>query len=145
MAEIKTTRAILGTKTRREVANFPLRIVTLQPRTNMEKTLQPRRKSLSQKTPNEKEKLIRNQNEYSPPHARSNATNVKTNPMTELEIIKERGLGRNTRRSTPTQRKKYSRHKTCKETTHSNLIHQKNQMKQIVYQGNIQDTPRNHI
>ena len=103
----------------------------------MEKTLQPRRKSLSQKSPNEKEKLIRNQNEYSPPHARSNATNVKTNPMTELEIIKERGLGRNTRRSTPTQRKKYSRHKSCKETTHSNLIHQKNQMKQIVYQGNI--------
>ena len=101
MAEIKTTRAILGTKTRREVANFPLRIVTLQPRTNMEKTLQPRRKSLSQKSPNEKEKLIRNQNEYSPPHARSNATNVKTNPMTELEIIKERGLGRNTGRSTP--------------------------------------------
>ena len=73
--------------TRREVANFLLRIVTLQPRTNMEKTLQPRRKSLSQKTPNEKEKLIRNQNEYSPPHARSNATNVKTNPMTEQEII----------------------------------------------------------
>ena len=97
MAEIKTTRVILGIITRREVANFLLRIVTLQPRTNMEKTLQPRRKSLSQKTPNEKEKLIRNQNEYSPPHARSNATNVKTNPMTELEIIKERGLGRNTR------------------------------------------------
>ena len=101
--------------TRREVANFLLRIVTLQPRTNMEKTLQPRRKSLSQKTPNEKEKLIRNQNEYSPPHARSNATNVKTNPMTELEIIKERGLGRNTRRSTPTQRKKYSRHKHARK------------------------------
>ena len=44
-----------------------------------------------------------------------------------------------------TQRRKYTRRKACKETTHSNLIHQKNQMKQIVYQGNIQDTPRNHI
>ena len=53
----------------------------------MEKTFQLRWKSLPQKTPNEKEKLIRNQNEYSPPHARSNATNVKTNPMTEQEII----------------------------------------------------------
>ena len=44
-----------------------------------------------------------------------------------------------------TQRKKYTRRKACKETTHSNLIHQKNQMEQIVYQENMQDTPRNHI
>ena len=57
--EIKTTRVILGIITRREVANFLLRIVTLQTRTNMEKTFQPRWKSLPQKTSNEKEKSIR--------------------------------------------------------------------------------------